>query len=114
MKNIYRFMIGMLLISSSSLSVASGETMLADLDCAQLYHLATTLEPQTRRQKSIIFNEKSRLIAAVIGTVENAGVALFGVDLAWSYYEDWRRLGKSRQLELTRRQMAGKFCFEKS
>ncbi len=114
MKIIYKFMVGMLLISSTSLAGAKEEKMLEGLDCAQLYHLAVHLEPQSRRQQSIIFNEKSRLIATAIGTVENAGFALFGVDLAWTYYDDWRRLRKSSQLELVRHQMAGKFCFEKS
>ena len=118
MKNTTRNLcLNLLLISvltPFSVSNAAENISLDSLDCAQLYQIASQLEPQGQRQRSIIFNDRSRLVAAAIGTVDNAGFALFGIDLAWVYYDDWRRLSKNRQLDLVRRQMAGRFCFERS
>ena len=107
----------LLLLSMASVSgraFAAEPTNLDSLDCKQLYQLASLLEPQSQRYESVIFNNKSRLITTAIGTVDNAAFSLFGVDLAWSYYEEIRRLGKGKQLDLVRQQMSSKFCFERS
>lgn len=107
------FLAVLLVLSCGQGLAMDGKGGLARLDCPGLYRLATQLEGQAQYRQSIVFNDKSRLIATTIGTVVSVGYYWLGAELAYSYYEDFAKLNRRRQLDLVRGQLARQYCFQK-
>ena len=82
--------------------------------CAELYQLASSLEPGTQRFRSPLFNEKTNVLATAIGSVTNIGYYYFGFSITRDYYEDYRNHQRLQELDQVRRQMASQYCFIKS
>lgn len=84
------------------------------LSCAELYRLATSMEPSTQRYRSPLYNEKTDSLATAIGTVTNLGYYYFGFTTVHSYMNEYRLHENLAELDTVRYLMARKFCFQKS
>ena len=106
--------LAVLLLFSLPASLLCAQQSQPAYTCAELYQLASSLEPGTQRFRSPLFNERTNVLATAIGSVTNIGYYYFGFSITRDYYEDYRSHQRLQELDQVRRQMASQYCFIKS
>ena len=86
----------------------------SELDCNELYLMASAIEPQTQRIRSPLLNENTDALATAIGSVTNIGYYYFGFTTAHNYYQEYQLHKQLVNLDKLRQLMASRYCFQKS